>query len=852
MRRNTQAEYWELPDIPNGPYSLPPSISIVVPVSWDVENLIENPSFEHPTLPTEYWQSSGCANINADKTQQFSGTWSLIAECGSPSPPMSVFYGFLNPLSTTSGTTYVASIWFLGSDPGKEYQFYIATTAGVRVNGISFRSTGFWQRVWFSFKETSTTSRRLYIISENHASTFWLDAAQFEVVPSGQIALPTTYIDGDLTPANPSNSVVYYWNGNRYISTSTRVGGTRSGGRVINLSELGLTISVIGGLGMITPNSITLPFGQLDGELYQRTSKNPRLFSIAGRVTARSPFRLSKQMSSISSILDVDISADRDPMILKHQPMDETGEHIGSEVNATCTYEGGLEGTSNNFNTDTFSASFRQYSPALVSHDSGDSFATTYTELTNVSYIIRRKADGTWSNVDAGVSGGTPEVKAIAEHPDGTIYIGGNFTDAGGSGANYAAIYDPVTDFFSSVVSATTFNGEVNAIVIDKGSGIVYFGGAFTNANGIPNADGIVSYDPSSGTFSALGTGVSVGTAVMSLELSKDGTLYAGGSFALMGGVANTLRIARWDGSVWTPMGTGANGNVLAIAAVGNGIVYIGGEFTLAGGVANTIRIATWNGAAWVAMGTGANNTVRDLMITRNGLLYVAGSFTTLNGLSIGNFATWNGTSFIAVGPILNNQPVHNMAIDRTGSIYIVGGLTNLGGNVYDQGIARWDGTFTPIDVLLPAVGVTRVMIDRRGDIYFAFSGTGTAIVPGTITLNNRGTARSYPTVKIVSTTAGARVYQIINITSKKSIFMRYRLFEEETVTLNFDPQIGSFESDVQGNITSSIFLGSDDGNFFLVPGDNIVKVLVNDSVINASFIWPTSFLSADDAVGVI
>ena len=62
--------------------------------------------------------------------------------------------------------------------------------------------------------------------------------------------------------------------------------------------------------------------------------------------------------------------------------------------------------------------------------------------------------------------------------------------------------------------------------------------------------------------------------------------MYAGGGFTTAGGSAAS-RIARWNGSNWSALGSGMNEDVLvsvsALAVSGND-VYAGGSFTTAGG----------------------------------------------------------------------------------------------------------------------------------------------------------------------------------------------------------------------------------------------------------------------------
>jgi hypothetical protein len=68
-------------------------------------------------------------------------------------------------------------------------------------------------------------------------------------------------------------------------------------------------------------------------------------------------------------------------------------------------------------------------------------------------------------------------------------------------------------------------------------------------------------------------------------------TLYAGGGFTTAGGVTAN-RIAAWDGSAWSALGSGIAGSfafsrngasIFALAADGSGHLFVGGDFSLAG-----------------------------------------------------------------------------------------------------------------------------------------------------------------------------------------------------------------------------------------------------------------------------
>ena len=101
-----------------------------------------------------------------------------------------------------------------------------------------------------------------------------------------------------------------------------------------------------------------------------------------------------------------------------------------------------------------------------------------------------------------------------------------------------------------------------------------------------------------------------------------------GGLFTVAG-TSVASNIARWNGTEWSPLGTGVSGSlpfVYALAALPNGDFLAGGSFTAAGGVpANSI--ARWNGTTWSPLGSGMNGGVAALLALPNGDVIVGGRF---------------------------------------------------------------------------------------------------------------------------------------------------------------------------------------------------------------------------------
>lgn len=229
----------------------------------------------------------------------------------------------------------------------------------------------------------------------------------------------------------------------------------------------------------------------------------------------------------------------------------------------------------------------------------------------------------------------------------------------------------------------------INAIIHHEG--ILYVGGDFTTVGGDSDMSYIAKFDGT--TWTALGTGANA--SVLALVVAPNGNLYAGGSFTSMGGVADTAYIARWDGSAWNALGTGTNGPVYALAISIANLLYVGGSFTTANGVTHN-RIAPFDADALTwgsAMSSGVdNNIVRALAVTPNADLYVGGTFTSVSSVSnTAYIARWDGSAFTALSTGLDND-VYALAADPNGHIFL-GGVFDDAGGVTVSEIAEWNGT---------------------------------------------------------------------------------------------------------------------------------------------------------------
>ena len=305
-----------------------------------------------------------------------------------------------------------------------------------------------------------------------------------------------------------------------------------------------------------------------------------------------------------------------------------------------------------------------------------------------VNHIAKWNGDS-WSALSLGMGGGRyyTSVRALAVSRS-DVYVGGDFTMAGGSAANHIAKWNGSS--WSALGSG--MNDEVFALAVSGSD--VYAGGDFTTAGGI-TANAIAKWDGTG--WSALGSGMGPGesydrAAVYALAVSGS-DVYAGGAFTMVtssGGVAvATTNIAKWNGGSWSALGSGTHsyGSVLALA-VSASDVYAVGAFGHAGGGAAR-GIAKWNGSSWTALGSGMNGPVWALAVSGRDM-YVGGNFSTAGGIPANAIAKWGGSNWTALGSGMNGQ-VFALAVSGS-DVYAGGDFTKAGGVSVNR-VAKWNGS---------------------------------------------------------------------------------------------------------------------------------------------------------------
>lgn len=200
--------------------------------------------------------------------------------------------------------------------------------------------------------------------------------------------------------------------------------------------------------------------------------------------------------------------------------------------------------------------------------------------------------------------------------------------------------------------------GSVHSVA--ESADAYYVGGSFSKLAGV-NAIGIARVDKVTGTVTPLGAGLTGGTLFVNAVAVLGTDVYIGGTFTAVDGVAAS-RVAKWNGSAWSALGSGANGTVNAMAVLGTEL-FIGGTFSSVGGVSLTSRLAKWNGTTWVAVGAGFNST----SVPTGGLAVAGTELFVGRGTQV---QKWDGSAWSNVGPTTGG--IVGIAARNDADVYIV------------------------------------------------------------------------------------------------------------------------------------------------------------------------------------
>ena len=178
---------------------------------------------------------------------------------------------------------------------------------------------------------------------------------------------------------------------------------------------------------------------------------------------------------------------------------------------------------------------------------------------------------------------------------------------------------------------------------------------------------------------------------VVSALIEFNGELIAGGWVDSVAGMP-IQKVARWNGSTWSPMGTDCLINTPRGFAIHNGELYMCGQGS---GALFPRCVQKWNGTNWVSIENNAGSVEVYSLASYNGELYASGAFANFDGATVNGIARWNGTSWSDVGggiPGITFTDIVRPLVVYNGKLYAGGHFLAMGSATVND-IAAWDGT---------------------------------------------------------------------------------------------------------------------------------------------------------------
>jgi uncharacterized delta-60 repeat protein len=263
--------------------------------------------------------------------------------------------------------------------------------------------------------------------------------------------------------------------------------------------------------------------------------------------------------------------------------------------------------------------------------------------------FARLNRDGSLDSGDSFTTGAGTDgvVYSLALQGDGKIVVGGLFTTVNSQlRKNLARLnVDGSLEGLASFDPGTGPDDAVYSVAVQSDNQIL-IAGAFQAVDGTArkriarlDADGSLE---DAMTFNP-GTGAD--DRIFALTVQPDGKILVGGSFSTFNGQSlGSFARLNADGSVESngtfDPGTGADGDVTTIALQADGKILIGGKFANVNGTSrNRVARLTSSGSLDSGgnfdPGTGANGEVDAIAVQTNGQVLLGGGFSTVNGATL-------------------------------------------------------------------------------------------------------------------------------------------------------------------------------------------------------------------------
>lgn len=674
----------QLPEIVNG-YELNPGrswLSVIKPKA--ATNLIRNPDFERGR---QAWVHGIVGNATQlDPVNPGGGAYSLVihsaAGVGLRLETTAIDGSNGQPdMPTVAGRNYVLSFKYRTNLSISTDTLAVSSQGSISNVGVGYTLSSYlvdgrpmavipqsssWRKVVVVFRETVTQSRNIRIatVGSTTDGDIWIDDVQFE-----EGVDPTTFISGDLSgPAIFDDD--YAWSSTPGASSSYRSAKCVAGGVVVNFAQLGFRVTAILGLGLAGQSNV-IQSSAYGGGYYSETLTEGTSFQVVGRFDATSRLQLDGQRDAMIQALRHDRAGGVSrPVVLRYE-MARCDDVLTASIDIPCVYAGGLEGHVDNLFAEDVVLTFGHYNREL---------------------LAERRAGTPLSNIQA------------------------SYFSAG------AATYDRSTDTYSivSISNVTTITAARPA-----GDGSFWIVGNFTNAGGIATANYVAKWNPATNAITGYGAGTVSGVGAYDIFVSATGYVYVFGQFSQLGGLT-TNNLVRWNPTtnVFNAFGS-PNGRVRQVVET-PGRVYVFGDFTNIGGSAITAGAWTGdNGVTWnaVSFPIGTVSSVRSAAYDpKTNRLYFGAITGVQSYAGYLDLTAGTATAFI-FAPALT-VTYEGVFLHPNGNIYMVRSSTS---GSATTGILKVVGTGSVDVATYPAaftLGVSRTWQDSLGLIHLATTQT--------------------------------------------------------------------------------------------------------------------------------
>lgn len=891
----------QVPDASGAGYYNPCSGALSIIMPSEAINLVQNPSFELYKSP----YTNGVAFVGWTAARRVGGSTTTVSDisayitAGNPVwSGANAFYtantgttgDFVSltyfPITVASGQHYAFSFYIYGAS-GSNRRSY---TARVLNGGVVLGQKAFpliegqWQRVEVVFLSGVNSNQVGLVIEKSSIAGSWaggnayIDAVQFEQVaaPDTDIGIgvssmhATTYFDGDTEGTIDDSTGVYEyaWEGTPHRSRSVRYATTASGGRIYNLQdEFGLEIIGIAEAGINQPQVQAITYGSQDGGSLQDIINPVRTITFIGQLAGATKTELARKVQRLQALLSRDLYVNRQDRTFIFQHYDDR-EALGVPMTFRGAFAGGLNVFMADALTVNVDIAVQMHDPYFYGHDEAlrmPADVVSNNRIYRVSQLDSATKTRLLEDVATGLNGA---VRAIAQAPDGRVWIGGDFTQSlTGQILRYICIWNPATNTFSSVPGAV-LNDIVTAIKFDI-NGLAWIGGAFTTV-GI--GDRLTTHNgagySSTGNFNSNVAGIEIVPIG-----GGDYEVFAVGGFTTApSGAAN--RIARYDsiGGWSSYAGTGFNQPALATAYNPlNDTLYVGGNFTTTNGITTGRVVALGRASGSVTAldaGITLNSIVRSVYVDADGTVVAAGDFYSA---SIKYLAYYTGTSWAqfpgfthstTFGPFSN---FNNTIIGYKGGI-LAGGfpvITTSSQDTFLPSLSYWNGTTLGGSAWVPiastSIGVYVGYVLPDGTLITAtVSSASTGQIVHT---QNSSTIQTYPTIRMVFGGVNVQVGAIVNVRDDKLMLFTDRNINTGPTLFDLDflsrdlivikPKAGTIQSAQFGNLIRVLSLAGVFADFTLRPGSVSMAMIVNSltSADQVDVYWRQAFQSIFDGV---